>query len=131
MTYGTTIALMAAALILAVPGQSRAQSPDCPCGNPADLVPLTEWPTEVADCSADAKRATLYGFSFGGGIVSISATAYGRDCQYVVDASGLNIQEQPISQPQVQACSMVILGYAQALRDGGRVSVSDFGCNLR
>ena len=131
MTYGTTMALMAAALILAVPGQSRAQSPDCPCGDPADLVPLAEWPTDVADCSANAKRATLYGFSFGGGIVSISATAYGRDCQYVVDASGLNIQEQPISQPQVQACSMVILGYAQALRDGGRVSVSDFGCNLR
>ncbi len=131
MTYGTTIALIAAALILAVPSQSRAQSPDCPCGNPADLVPLAEWPTDVADCSADAKRATLYGFSFGGGIVSISSTAYGRDCQYVVDASDLNIQEQPISLPQVAACSALILNYAQALKGAGRVSVSDFGCDLK
>ena len=131
MTYRMTIALMAAALILAVPDQSRAQSPDCPCGNPADLVPLAEWPTDVTDCSADAKRATLYGFSFGGGIASISSTAYGRDCQYVVDASGLNIQEQPISQLQVEVCSAAILSYAQALRDAGRVSVSDFGCDLK
>jgi len=131
MIHGTTITLMAAALILAVPAQSRAQSPDCPCGDPADLVPLAEWPTDVADCSADAKRATLYGFSFGGGIVSISSTAYGRDCQYVVDASDLNIQEQPISLPQVAACSALILNYAQALKGAGRVSVSDFGCDLK
>ena len=131
MTIRTTMALMAAALILAVPGHSRAQSPDCPCGDPADLVPLDKWPTDVADCAADAKRTALYGFSFEGGIVSVSSTTYGRDCQYVVDSSGLNIQEQPISQSQVEACSAVILSYAQALRDGGRVSVSNFGCNLR
>jgi len=121
---------MAAALVFAVPGHPRAQSLDCPCGDPAELVPLAEWPTDVADCSADAKRATLYGFSFGGGIVSISSTAYGRDCQYVVDASDLNIQEQPISLPQVDACSASIINYAQALKDSGRVSVSDFGCDL-
>ncbi len=130
MTYRTTIALMAAALVFAVLGHPRAQSLDCPCGDPAELVPLAEWPTDVADCSADAKRATLYGFSFGGGIVSISSTAYGRDCQYVVDASDLNIQEQPISLPQVDACSASIINYAQALKDSGRVSVSDFGCDL-
>jgi hypothetical protein len=127
----TTMIAVAVALVFAVQGHPRAQSLDCPCGDLADLVPLDKWPTDVADCSADAKRTTLYGFSFEGGIVSVSSTAYGRDCQYVVDASDINIQEQPISQPQVDACSAVILGYAQALRDGGRVSVSDFGCNLR
>ncbi len=131
MANRTTMALMAAALILAVPGHPRAQSLDCPCGDPADLVPLDKWPTDVADCSADAKRTALYGFSFEGGIVSVSSTAYGRDCQYVVDASGLNIQEQPISQPQVEACSNMILSYAQALRDGGQVAVGNFGCNLK
>ena len=131
MTYRTTIALMAAALFLAVPGHLRAQSSDCPCGDPADLVPLEKWPTDVADCFADTKRATLYGFSFEGGIASVSSTAYGRDCQYVVDASDLNIQEQPISQSQVDACSGLILKYAQALKDVGQVAVSDFGCNLR
>ena len=131
MKNRTTMALMAAALILAVPGHLRAQSPDCPCGDPADLVPLDKWPTDVADCSADTKRATLYGFSFEGGIVSVSSTAYGRDCQYVVDASGVNIQERPISRPQVDACSGLILNYAQALKDAGQVAVSDFGCNLR
>jgi hypothetical protein len=49
----------------------------------------------------------------------------------VVDASGLEIQEQPISQLQVEACSGLILSYAQALKDAGQVAVSDFGCNLR
>ncbi len=131
MTYITTMALMAATLILAVQGHPRAQSPDCPCGDPADLVPLAKWPTDVADCSADSKRTALYGFSFEGGIVSLSSTVYGRDCQYVVDASGLNVQEQPISQAQVDSCSGSILSYAQALRDAGQIAVGDFGCNLR
>ncbi len=131
MTNRTTMALMAAALILAVQGHPRAQSPDCPCGNPADLVPLAKWPTVVADCSANPTRTALYGFSFEGGIVSVSSTVYGRDCQYVVDDSGLDIQEQPISRPQVDACAGLILSYAQALKDAGRVAVGDFGCNLR
>ncbi len=131
MTNRTTMALMAAALILAVQGHPRAQSPDCPCGDPADLVPLAKWPTDVADCSANPTRAALYGFSFSGGIVSVSSTVYGRDCQYVVDDTGLDIQKQPISQPQVDACSGLILSYAQALKDAGRVAVTDFGCNLR
>ena len=131
MTNGTTTALMAAVLILAVQGYPRAQSPDCPCGDPADHMPLASWPTDVADCSADPTRAALYGFSFEGGIVSVSSTLYGRDCQYVVDASGLNVQERPISQPQVDACLGLILNYAQALKDTGQVEVSDFGCNLR
>ncbi len=131
MTNRTTMALMAAALILAVQGHPRAQSPDCPCGDPADLVPVAKWPTDVVDCSADPTRAALYGFSFEGGIVSVSSTVYGRDCQYVVDASGLEIQEQPISQLQVDACSSLILSYAQALKDAGQVAVGDFGCNLR
>ncbi len=131
MTSTTTMALMAAALILTVQGYPRAQSPDCPCGDPAELVPLAKWPTDVADCSANPKRAALYGFSFEGGIVAVSSTVYGRDCQYVVDASDLDVHEQPISQPQVDACSGLILSYAQALRDAGRVAVSDFGCNLR
>ena len=125
------MALIAATLILAVQGHPRAQSADCPCGDPADLVPLAKWPTDVADCSANPTRAALYGFSFSGGIVSVSSTVYGRDCQYVVDAIGLDIQERPISQPQVDACSGLILGYAQALKDAGRVAVGDFGCNLR
>jgi hypothetical protein len=94
-------------------------------------VPLAKWPTDVADCSADPTRAALYGFSFEGGIVSVSSTVYGRDCQYVVNASGLEIQEQPISQLQVDACSGLILRYAQALKDAGQVAVGDFGCNLR
>ncbi len=125
------MALIAAALILAVQGHPRAQSPDCPCGDPADLVPLAKWPTDVADCSADPTRATLYGFSFEGGIVSVSSTVYGRDYQYVVDASALDVHEQPISGPQVDACSGLILSYAQALKDAGQVAVGDFGCNLR
>ncbi len=131
MTNRTTMALMAAALILAVQGHPRAQSPDCPCGDPADLVPLAKWPTDVADCSAAPTRTALYGFSFEGGIVSVSSTQYGRDCQYVVDASGIDVHEQPISQTQVDACSGLILTYAQAQKDAGRVAVSDFGCDLR
>ncbi|MCH9051747.1 MAG: hypothetical protein IIA72_11790 [Proteobacteria bacterium] len=131
MTSRTTMALMAAALILAVQGHPRAQSPDCPCGDPADLVPLAKWPTDVADCSANPTRVALYGFSFEGGIVSVSSTVYGRDCQYVVDASDLDVHEQPISQPQVEACSGLILNYAQALKNAGQVAVGDFGCNLR
>ncbi len=68
MTNRTTMALMAAALVLAVQGHPRAQSvADCPCGDPADLVPLAKWPTDVADCSANPTRAALYGFSFEGG----------------------------------------------------------------
>ena len=131
MTSTTTMAVMAAALILAVQGHARAQSPDCPCGDPADLVPLAKWPTDVADCFAGPTRAALYGFSFSGGIVSVSSTVYGRDCQYVVDANGLNIQQQPISKPEVAACSDLILSYAQALKDSGKVAVSDVGCKLR
>ncbi len=131
MTNRTTMALMAAALILALQGHPRAQSPDCPCGDPADLVPVAKWPTDVADCSAAPNRTALYGFSFSGGIVSVSSTVYGRDCQYVVDDTGLDIQEQPISRPQVDACSGLILSYAQALKDAGQVAVGDFGCNLR
>ncbi len=131
MANRSTMALMAAALILAVQGHPRAQSPDCPCGDPADLMPLAKWPTDVADCSADPTRTALYGFSFEGGIVSVSSTVYGRDCQYVVNASGLEIQEQPISRLQVDACSGLILSYAQALRDAGQVAVGDFGCDLR
>ena len=131
MTNQMMMAMMAAALIFALQGQARGQSSACPCGNPADLVPLAEWPTDIADCYANKKRAALYGFSFGGGIVSVSSTVYGRDCQYVVDAGGLNIQMQPISLPQVDACSGLILRYAQALKDAGEVEVSDAGCNLQ
>ena len=138
----TTITLIAAVLLFSVQVQSRAQSTDgeapveasvaeCPCGNPAELVPLAMWPTDVVDCAADPKRAALYGFSFEGGVASLASTAYGRDCQFVVDATGLNQQERPISQPQVNACSVLILSYAQTLKDAGRVAVSDFGCNLR
>ncbi len=131
MTNTTTMALMAAALIFSVQGQPRAQSPDCPCGNPADLVPLAKWPTNVADCASAPNRTALYGFSFEGGVVSLSSTVYGRDCQFVINARGVNVQERPISKPQVDACSGLILRYAQALKDAGQVAVSDFGCNLR
>jgi hypothetical protein len=89
------------------------------------------WPTDVADCTADSTRVALFGFSFVGGTVSISTTAYGRDCQYVVDDMGRNVQEQPISQLQVDACSGLIVNYAQALKDAGQVAVGDFGCSLR
>ena len=89
------------------------------------------WPTNVVDCSADPTRAALYGFSFEGGVASLTSTTYGRDCQFVVDATGLNGQERPISKPQVDACSGLILSYAQALKDAGQVAVSDFGCNLQ
>ncbi len=138
MTNRTTMALMAAALIIAVQGHPRAQSPDCPCGDPADLVPLATWSSDHADCSAGGPmtalaptRTELYGFSFEGGVVSLSSTVYGRACRWVINASDLDIHEQPTSQPQVDACSGLILSYAQALRDAGRVAVSDFGCNPR
>ncbi len=142
MTNRTTMALIAAVLLFSVPVQPRAQSLDgeapaeksvaaCPCGNPAELVPLPKWPTEVVDCAADPNRAALYGFSFEGGVASLASTVYGRDCQFVVDAIGLNGQERPISKHQVNACSVLIISYAQALKDAGQVAVSDFGCNLR
>ncbi len=142
MTNGTTMALMAVVLLLSVQVQPRAQSTDgetpaeesvadCPCGDPADLVPLAMWPTDVVDCAADPTRAALYGFSFEGGVASLASTAYGRDCQFVVDATGLDAQERPISKPQVEACSSLILSYSQALKDAGRVAVTDFGCDLR
>ena len=131
MTNRTKMALMAVALILAVQGHPRAQSPGCPCGDPAELVPPAMWPTDVADCAAAPTRSTLYGFSFKGGVSSLSSTVYGRDCQYVIDASGLDIQKRPISRPQVDACKGLILSYAQALKDAGRVAVGDFGCKLR
>ena len=94
-------------------------------------MPLAMWPTDVVDCAAGPTRAALYGFSFEGGVASLVSTAYGRDCQFVVDATGLDSQKRPISQPQVYACSVLILSYAQALKDAGQVAVSDFGCNLR
>ncbi len=138
MTNRTTMALMAAALILAVQGYPRAQSQDCPCGDPADLVPLATWSSDHADCSAGGPmtalaptRTELYGFSFEGGVASFASTVYGRDCQFVVDAIGLDGQERPISRPQVDACSGLIISYAQALKDAGQVAVSDFGCDLR
>ncbi len=132
------MALMAAALILAVQGHPRAQSQDCPCGDPADLVPLATWSSDHADCSAGGPitalaptRTELYGFSFEGGVVSLSSTVFGRDCRYVINAAGLDIQQQPISRPQIDACSSLILSYAQALKDAGQVAVGDFGCKLR
>ncbi len=142
MTNRTTMAWMAAVLLLAVQAQPSAQTSDgetpaeesvadCPCGDPADVVPLAMWPTDVVDCSAAPTRTTLYGFSFEGGVASLASTVYGRACQFVVDAIALDGQERPISQPQVDACSGLILGYAQALKDAGKVAVSDSGCNLR
>jgi hypothetical protein len=138
MTNRTTTALMAAALILAVPGHPRAQSPACPCGDPTDLVPLAAWSSNAADCSASGPltataptRTELYGFSFEGGVVSLSSTVFGRDCRWVINAAGVDIQERPISRPQIDACSGLILSYAQALKDAGQVAVGDFGCKLR
>ena len=136
------MALMVAVLLFAMQNQSHAQSSDeatpteesvaeCPCGDPSELVPVAMWPTTAVDCAADSTRTTVYGFSHEGGVASLVSTTYGRDCQYVVDAAGLNGQERPISQPQVKACSVLILSYTQALKDAGRVAVSDFGCNLR
>jgi hypothetical protein len=49
----------------------------------------------------------------------------------VINASGVDILERPISRPQIDACSSLILSYAQALKDAGQVSVGDFGCKLR
>ena len=137
-----SMVLMVAMLLLIVPVQPRAQSTDevapadesvagCPCGNPAELIPLAMWPTTVVDCAADSTRTTVYGFSHEGGIASLESTTYGRNCQFVVDAINLNGQQQRISKPQVAACSNLILSYAQALRDAGRVAVSDVGCKLR
>ncbi len=142
MANRTTLALMAAVLLVSVQVQLRAQSSDgeapaeqtvadCPCGDPSVLVPLASWPTKVVDCFANPSRAALYGFSFDGGVASFSATAYGRDCQFVVDAIELNGQQRPISRSQVKACSGLILSYAQMLKDAGQVAVGDTGCNLR
>ena len=142
ITIGATMALMATVLLLSVPIQPRAQTTDevapveesvtvCPCGNPTELVPLAMWPTTVVDCAADATRTTVYGFSHEGGVASLVSTTYGRDCQFIVDAIDLNGQERPITQSQVKSCSVVILSYAQALKDAGQVDVHDFGCNLK
>jgi len=138
----TLVALIAAVFLLSVPVQPRAQTTDevapadesvaaCPCGNPAELVPLAQWPTTIVDCAADATRTTVYGFSHDGGVASLVSTTYGRDCQFIVDAIDLNGQERPITQSQVKACSVLILSYAQALKDAGQIEVHDFGCNLK
>ncbi len=138
MSNSTTVIFMAGALVVALHGQSSAQSADCPCGDPTDLVPLSTWSSNLADCAASGPmtqslptRTELYGFSFEGGVVSLSSTIFGRDCRYVINAADLDIQERPISKPQVDACSGLILNYAQALKDAGQVTVGDFGCNLR
>ncbi len=142
ITTRASMALIVAMLLLTVPAQPRAQSTDevapadesvaiCPCGNPAELVPVATWPTTAVDCAADTTRTTVYGFSNEGGVASLVSTTYGRDCQFIADAIDLNGQERPITQPQVKACSVVILDYAQALKDAGQVSVHDFGCNLK
>ena len=142
MTITMRFTLMAVVLLVSMHVQLRAQSSDgetpaeetvasCPCGDPTILVPLNKWPSKAVDCFANQSRATLYGFSFDGGVASLSATVYGRDCQFVVDAVDLNAEQRPISKPQVAACSGLILNYAQALKDAGRVAVSDVGCKLR
>ncbi len=142
ITNRTPVALIVAVLLLSVPFQPRAQTTDevaaveesvtvCPCGNPAELVPVATWPTTAVDCAADTTRTTVYGFSNEGGVASLVSTTYGRDCQFIADAIDLNVQERPITQPQVKACSVVILDYAQALKDAGQVEVHDFGCNLK
>ena len=142
ITNRTSMFLIVAMLLLTVPVQPRAQSTDevapadesvaiCPCGNPAELIPVAMWPTTIVDCAADSTRTTVYGFSHEGGIASLATTTYGRNCQFVVDATDVNGQAQPISQPQVNACSVLILSYAQSLKDAGTVAVSDFGCNLK
>ena len=142
ITNRASMALMVAMLLLTVPVQPRAQSTDevvpadesvtaCPCGNPAELVPVATWPTTAVDCSTDATRTTIYGFSHEGGVASLVSTTYGRDCQFIADAIDLNGQERPITQSQVKACSALILDYAQALKDAGQVNVHDFGCNLK
>ncbi len=142
ITNRSSMALIVAMLLLTVPVQPRAQSTDevvpadesvtaCPCGNPADLVPVATWPTTAVDCSTDSTRTTVYGFSHEGGVASLVSTTYGRDCQFIADAIDLNGQERPITQSQVKACSALILDYAQALKDAGQVNVHDFGCNLK
>ncbi len=142
MTVKTTMALMVAVLLFAVQDQSHAQFSDeatpteesvadCPCGSPAELVPVATWPTTAVDCAADTTRTTVYGFSNEGGVASLVSTTYGRDCQFIADAIDLNGHERPITQSQVKACSVVILDYAQALKDAGQVDVHDFGCNLK
>ena len=138
MKNHSTMTLMAGAFIMALHGQSSAQSADCPCGDPAGLVPLSTWSSNLADCAASGPmtestptRTELYGFSFEGGVVSLSSTIFGRDCRYVINAADLDIQKRPISKTQVDACSNLILNYAQALKDAGQVTVGDFGCNLR
>ncbi len=142
ITNRTSMALMVAMLLLSVPVQPRAQTTDeatsveesvtvCPCGNPAELVPVATWPTTAVDCAADTTRTTVYGFSNEGGVASLVSTSYGRDCQFIADAIDLNGQERPITQSEVKACSALILDYAQALKDAGQVEVHDFGCNLK
>ncbi len=143
ITTRIPVALIAAVFLLSVPVQPRAQTTDevtsaeesvaavCPCGNPAELVPVATWPTTAVDCAADTTRTTVYCFSNEGGVASLVSTSYGRDCQFIADANDLNSQERPITQSEVKACSVLILDYAQALKDAGRVEVHDFGCNLK
>ncbi len=138
MTNWTTIALMAAALLLAVPGQPRAQTTDgetpavesvCPCGDPADIVPFLDWRVRDVQCTAPPTSGphifSLRVLNFSVPVLQASPDS----CLWAGDRPAVQIFDLTVS--QADACGRLLISYAQALKDAGTPVPDDSGCNLQ
>ena len=133
MTNRTTIALMAAALILAVPGQPRGQTADgegaCPCGDPADIVPIQDWRKRDVQCTAPpASGPHIYSLrvlEFEVPILQASTDS----CLWAGDRPA--VQKFDLTVSQADACVRLLISYAQMLKEAGTPVPDDGGCNLQ
>ncbi len=132
MTNRTTIALMAAALILAVSGQPRAQTAvesDCPCGDPADIVPIRDWRKRDVQCTAPpASGSRIYSLrvlEFEVPILQASTNS----CLWAGERPA--VQKFDLTLSQANACVRLLISYAQMLKEAGTPVPDDGGCNLQ
>ena len=133
MRNKTTIALMAAALILAVPGQPRGQTADgesaCPCGDPADIVPIEDWRMRDVQCTAPPTSGphnySLWVLDFS--VPNLKASP--DTCLWAGDRPA--VQKFDLTVSQADACGSLLISYAQTLKDAGTNVPDDRGCNLQ
>ena len=132
MTNRTTIALMAAALILAVSGQPRAQTAvesDCPCGAPADIVPIQDWRKRDVQCTAPpASGSRIYSLrvlEFEVPILQASTNS----CLWAGERPA--VQKFDLTVSQANACVRLLISYAQMLKEAGTPVPDDGACNLQ
>ncbi len=132
MTNRTTIALMAAALILAVSGQPRAQTAvesDCPCGDPADIVPIQDWRKRDVQCTAPpASGSRIYSLrvlEFEVPILQASTNS----CLWAGERPA--VQKFDLTVSQANACVRLLISYAQMLKEAGTPVPDDGACNLQ